>query len=126
MAQPGGLCRNSDQAVSVTAAGQLVTVFALGYAVGSPLLGTVTANLPRRSLLVLAMLLLALANLASALAHTYALLTFARLASLSTSRKLRLLSVLARRTRSASHCCQSAVTNVRGSVPGASLPPAPV
>ena len=53
--------------VSSAAAGQSVTVFAAAYAVLSPVLATLTARLPRRALLVAALLVLGLANLSSAL-----------------------------------------------------------
>ncbi|MGC0416069.1 MFS transporter [Embleya sp. AB8] len=54
--------------VSENAAGQSVTVFAIAYALAAPLLATATARLPRRGLLVGALLVLAVANLGSALA----------------------------------------------------------
>jgi predicted MFS family arabinose efflux permease len=53
---------------SSQAAGQSITVFAAAYAVLSPVLATLTARLPRRSLLVAALVVLGLANLGSALA----------------------------------------------------------
>jgi predicted MFS family arabinose efflux permease len=54
--------------VSTAAAGQSVTVFAAAYAVLAPVLATTTARVPRRTLLVAALILLGLANLGSALA----------------------------------------------------------
>ncbi|GAA1966806.1 MFS transporter [Catenulispora subtropica] len=53
---------------STSSAGQAVTVFAAAYALASPLVATATARLPRRALLVAALLVLAAANAASALA----------------------------------------------------------
>ncbi|MEV4473682.1 MFS transporter [Nonomuraea sp. NPDC049504] len=64
--------------VSETAAGQSVTAFAVAYAILSPVLATVTACLSRRELLAGALLLLALANLGSALAPTFAVLLVTR------------------------------------------------
>ncbi|GAB2925479.1 MFS transporter [Nonomuraea fastidiosa] len=64
--------------VSETAAGQSVTAFAVAYAMLSPILATVTARLSRRALLVGALLVLALANLGSALAPTFAVLLVTR------------------------------------------------
>lgn len=64
--------------VSESAAGQSVTVFAAAYAVLSPVLATACARVPRRTLLVGALLVLAAANLGSALAPTYALLMASR------------------------------------------------
>jgi predicted MFS family arabinose efflux permease len=65
--------------VSVTAAGQLTTVFALAYAVSAPLLATVTARWERRSLLLAALLVAALGNALSAVATTYPLLLTGRI-----------------------------------------------
>lgn len=63
-----------DLDVSVAAAGQLVTVFSLTYAVASPPLAVATARMPRRTLLLGGLALFALANLVTALAPTYAAL----------------------------------------------------
>jgi MFS transporter, DHA1 family, purine base/nucleoside efflux pump len=60
--------------VSLTAAGQLATAFALAYAVSAPLLATVTARWERRRLLIAALLVAALGNALSAVATTYPLL----------------------------------------------------
>ncbi|GAB0102853.1 MFS transporter [Nocardia sp. JMUB6875] len=57
--------------VSTATAGLAVTVFAASYALGSPVLATLTARLPRRTLLVSALLVLALGNLGSALSPTF-------------------------------------------------------
>ncbi|MEC3953533.1 MFS transporter [Nocardia sp. CDC153] len=65
--------------VSTATAGLAVTVFAAAYALGSPVLATLTARLPRRTLLVSALLVLALANLGSALAPTFAILLVTRI-----------------------------------------------
>ncbi|MEV4435567.1 MFS transporter [Streptomyces sp. NPDC049585] len=60
-----------DLDVSVPAAGQMVTVFALAYAVFAPLLATLTARWPRRRLLLTALVVFTAANALSALAPTY-------------------------------------------------------
>ncbi|TQM38731.1 MFS transporter [Pseudonocardia cypriaca] len=65
--------------VSVTAAGQLTTAFALAYAVSAPLLATVTARWERRRLLLAALLVAALGNAISAVATTYPLLLGGRI-----------------------------------------------
>jgi MFS transporter, DHA1 family, purine base/nucleoside efflux pump len=65
--------------VSVTAAGQLTTAFALAYAVSAPLLATVTARWERRRLLLAALLVAALGNAVSAVATTYPLLLGGRI-----------------------------------------------
>jgi predicted MFS family arabinose efflux permease len=52
----------ADLGVSVAAAGQLVTVFALAYALSSPVLTALTGRLNRRTLLIVSMTAFALAN----------------------------------------------------------------
>jgi predicted MFS family arabinose efflux permease len=61
----------ADLGVSIGVAGQLVTVFALAYALGSPVLAALTGNLNRRRLLIGAMTLFALANLLAFTASGY-------------------------------------------------------
>ncbi|OZM83781.1 MFS transporter [Pseudonocardia sp. MH-G8] len=65
---------SAELGVSLTAAGQLTTAFALAYAVSAPLLATLTARWERRSLLLAALLVAALGNAVSAVATTYPLL----------------------------------------------------
>ncbi|SCB49828.1 MFS transporter [Rhizobium lusitanum] len=67
-----------DLGVSIAAAGQLVTIFAFAYAVGSPLIAVATANVPRKALLIGAMTVFTLSNLAAALAPGYTALAIAR------------------------------------------------
>jgi len=64
--------------VTEATAGYSVTVFAICYAVFSPVLATVTATVPRRRLLAAALVVLGLANLGTALAPTFALLVVSR------------------------------------------------
>jgi predicted MFS family arabinose efflux permease len=64
--------------VSIQAAGQLVTIFALVYALSSPILTALTAALPRRRLLLLSLGAFTAANLVAALAHGYWSLAGAR------------------------------------------------
>src|SRR5690606_9895782 len=64
--------------VSQAAAGQVTAVFAISYAVFAPVLATLTAQIPRRALLVGSLLLLTLADTAAALAPNYAALMAAR------------------------------------------------
>ncbi|MFI9553818.1 MFS transporter [Nonomuraea endophytica] len=68
----------ADLRVSEAAAGQSVTVFAAAYALGSPVLATLTARVPRRRLLVAALVVLGLANLGSALASDLGVLMVTR------------------------------------------------
>jgi predicted MFS family arabinose efflux permease len=72
-----GMAKDLD--VSVATAGQLVTVFALAYALSSPVLAALTGNLNRRRLLIGAMALFAVANLLAFTASGYWSLMAARL-----------------------------------------------
>ncbi len=65
--------------VSVAAAGQLVTTFAWVYALASPLLGTLTANVGRKRLLVTALLIFSVANMVSALVPSFGWLFASRI-----------------------------------------------
>jgi predicted MFS family arabinose efflux permease len=69
-----------DLGVTVSAAGALVTVFALTYALGSPILATLTGNLDRRLLLIAALSVFTLANLLAAVAQDFPQLMAARVA----------------------------------------------
>ncbi len=68
-----------DLRVTVAAAGQLVTVFALTYALSSPILTALTGSLDRRRLLIAAMVAFAAANFVAWSAQGYAALMGARL-----------------------------------------------
>ncbi|HLW91778.1 MAG TPA: MFS transporter, partial [Roseiarcus sp.] len=68
----------ADLGVSSAAAGSLVTIFALAYAFGSPLLAVVTAGIERKRLLLLAIGAFALANFLAALAPSFLWLAAAR------------------------------------------------
>ena len=67
--------------VSLTAAGQLTTAFALAYALGAPLLAVLCGRWERRTLLVVALLTAGVGNLLAALAPSYPLLLAARVLS---------------------------------------------
>jgi predicted MFS family arabinose efflux permease len=64
--------------VSTSAAAQLVTAFAIAYAIGSPLFAAATGRWERRRLLVAALVVTALGNALAAVAPNYALLFAAR------------------------------------------------
>jgi MFS transporter, DHA1 family, inner membrane transport protein len=68
----------TDLRVSVAAAGQLVTLFALAYGIAAPVMATLTASVPRRALLVTAMTVFTAANVGAALAPSYLWLALAR------------------------------------------------
>ena len=67
-----------ELSVSVASAGHLVTIFAVTYAVSSPVLVTLTGRVGRRRLLVAAMALFVAGNLASVIAPTFGLLLASR------------------------------------------------
>jgi predicted MFS family arabinose efflux permease len=68
----------ADLAVSLQATAQLVTIFALTYAISSPVLTVLTGSFKRRKLLILAMAAFAGANLFAATASTFSSLAWAR------------------------------------------------
>ncbi|YCK32780.1 MFS transporter [Actinomadura sp. ATCC 39365] len=69
---------SADLRISTSAAGQLMTVFALAYAVLSPLLAALTARLSRKRLLLLALAVFVAGNVLTALAPTYPLVMATR------------------------------------------------
>jgi DHA1 family inner membrane transport protein len=67
-----------DLSVPVATSGLLITIFALTFAVASPLLVAATSSVARRRLIVGALILFALANAAAALVPAFSLLLLAR------------------------------------------------
>lgn len=65
-------------AVSLQAAGQLVTIFALTYALSSPILTALTSHVDRRKFLIIMMGVFAVGNLVAAVASNYWFLAVAR------------------------------------------------
>lgn len=68
----------TDLSVSVPAAGQLITAFALTYALGSPLIAVATGTMERRRLLLASIGAFGFFNLLAVVAHHYGLLFVAR------------------------------------------------
>lgn len=68
-----------DLNVSIPMAGQLITSYALGVAVGAPVLTVLTHKMPQKKLLVLLMAIFIAGNAFSAVAPTYPLLIGARI-----------------------------------------------
>ncbi len=64
--------------VTVGAAGQVTTVFALAYAISAPVTATLTQSWPRRRVLVTALAVFMLGNALSAVASSFAMLLFSR------------------------------------------------
>ncbi|WP_144107782.1 MFS transporter [Paraburkholderia sp. BCC1886] len=69
----------ADLHTTIVASGQLVTVFALAYALSSPVLTALTGALQRRALLIGSLAFFAAANLLAFAAHSYAELMAARI-----------------------------------------------
>jgi predicted MFS family arabinose efflux permease len=69
----------ADVGVSISLAGQLVTVFSLTYALGSPLLAVATGGLDRKRLLMGSMAAFAVGNVMAAFSRGYATLLAARI-----------------------------------------------
>jgi DHA1 family inner membrane transport protein len=60
-----------DLHIDEPTAGHVISAYALGVVVGAPLIATLSARMPRRTLLIVLMSIFALANALSALAPTY-------------------------------------------------------
>ncbi|TPN77628.1 MFS transporter [Mesorhizobium sp. CU2] len=69
---------SADLGVSISAAGLLISGYALGVVVGAPLLGALTGRLSRKTLLLALMVVFTIGNLACALAPDYWTLMAAR------------------------------------------------
>src|SRR5882762_1501805 len=69
---------SADLGVTISAAGLLISGYALGVVAGAPLLGILTARLPRKGLLIGLMVVFTLGNAACALAPGYWTLMAAR------------------------------------------------
>jgi len=67
--------------VTQAMASQSITIFALAYALLAPIIATLTATIPRRRLLLSALVCLSLANIASALVSTLGTLIATRIAA---------------------------------------------
>jgi predicted MFS family arabinose efflux permease len=70
---------SGDLDVSVAHAGLLVSCFAVGVAIGAPVVAVATMRLPRRSTLVLAMLVFAAGHVVAATGDSFAVVAAARL-----------------------------------------------
>lgn len=68
----------SDLSVGIATAGQLVTIFALAYAISSPVLTALTGSIDRRGLLIFSMVLFTVSNLVAASVPNYWSLVAAR------------------------------------------------
>ncbi|AJJ61698.1 MFS transporter [Yersinia aldovae] len=67
-----------DLQVSIPTAGWLISGYALGVAIGAPIMAVLTAKLPRKKTLLLLMVIFIIGNLMCALAYSYDFLMLAR------------------------------------------------
>ncbi|WP_054687108.1 MFS transporter [Pantoea sp. SGAir0180] len=67
-----------DLQVTIPSAGWLISGYALGVAIGAPVMALLTAKLPRKKTLILLMAIFIIGNLLCALAYSYNLLMLAR------------------------------------------------
>ncbi|MEU0845861.1 MFS transporter [Streptomyces sp. NPDC005962] len=67
-----------DLDVSISAAGLLVTAYAIGMIIGGPVMTALTARYPRKPLILALLVIVVVGNLASAVAPIYAILFVAR------------------------------------------------
>ena len=68
-----------DLRVSIPSAGWLISGYALGVAIGAPVMALLTARLPRKRTLILLMTIFIIGNVLCALAYSYNLLMLARI-----------------------------------------------
>lgn len=68
----------NDMGVTIAAAGQLVTAFAIAFAIGAPVLGSLMFNMPVKTLLVLSMFVFTIVNGLSAAVTSFELLFVTR------------------------------------------------
>ncbi|MCM3702655.1 MFS transporter [Paenibacillus macerans] len=69
----------SDIGVSVAAAGQLITLYSLAYAIGTPILIALTSKMDRRKLMLLTLALFFVGNLITVISSGYGMLIGARI-----------------------------------------------
>jgi len=69
----------TDLQVSIPSAGWLISGYALGVAIGAPIMALLTAKLPRKRTLTLLMIIFIIGNILCALAYSYNLLMLARI-----------------------------------------------
>ena len=68
-----------DLQVSIPAAGWLISGYALGVAIGAPIMALLTASLPRKKTLLLLMAIFIVGNVMCALGYNYGFLMLARI-----------------------------------------------
>ena len=68
-----------DLSVGMDAIGRLITIYALAYAIGSPLLIAITGRFDRRTLLIIGLIMAAIGNGITAIAPNYGTVFWARI-----------------------------------------------
>ncbi|RWD91923.1 MAG: MFS transporter, partial [Mesorhizobium sp.] len=69
----------SDAGISVPLAGSLITAFALAYAIGAPVLATLTGEWDRRRVILWTLVFFVIGNLVAAVSSSFELLLIARI-----------------------------------------------
>ncbi|RVD48375.1 MFS transporter, partial [Mesorhizobium sp. M7A.F.Ca.ET.027.03.2.1] len=69
----------ADAGISIPLAGTLITAFALAYAIGTPILATLTGEWDRRRVILWTLVFFVLGNIAAALSSSFELLLIARI-----------------------------------------------
>src|SRR5689334_18987680 len=70
---------SDDIHISVSLAGQLVTVFSFAFAIGSPILITLTARVERKKVLYMSLILFILGNIIMIFSHSFGFLVISRI-----------------------------------------------
>ncbi|MGY0693451.1 MFS transporter [Virgibacillus sp. FSP13] len=83
----------TDLNVSIGQAGLLITVFSLVYAIAAPILLTITSNVERKRLTLLALLVFFLGNLIAVISPSYSILLIARIIAAASGSLLVVLCV---------------------------------
>ncbi|TIO82722.1 MAG: MFS transporter, partial [Mesorhizobium sp.] len=69
----------ADAGISVPLAGSLITAFALAYAIGAPILATLTGEWDRRRVILWTLVFFVIGNIVAALSSSFELLLLARI-----------------------------------------------
>ncbi|MGG1661784.1 MFS transporter [Brevibacillus sp. NRS-1366] len=82
-----------DLQVSISSAGQLITIFSLAFAISAPILLHMTRRMERKSLYLYTLAIFFLSNVLAAISPTYSILMVARILSAASSSLLVVLSI---------------------------------
>jgi DHA1 family purine base/nucleoside efflux pump-like MFS transporter len=79
--------------VSVSSAGQLITIYSITFAIAGPLLQAATAKVERKKLYIISMLVFILGNVITIFSDSYIMVTLARILSAASSSLVVILSI---------------------------------